>query len=335
MSSHAFLQFVPRVAQGRLLRDVALALMNYYNNESHSRTKWVKMQARIIVYAGKTKQSAPITLRLLERNLEHGSFDHGAFKLFAPTCAWLDFDTSLAPAFHYVDTEGNAVSMRVQTTLGERFPLVPHLDREGVIYPSFQQPIIGRIVKLRRMLVESSSEYHTYDWLMGLRELVAECVSLIDITLHQLYFKAEYDPLPTWKFDRSKLGARQGRRLVDKLRWVRQITNQPFHLSEVERQDFLEIKALRNHFSHFDPPCFCFTIEDAARWLNQVRSTAMINWRIRQAVASPLSGSLVEFLLAEDVRFVPQTNERRLPQPDNIGYGSVRWKDPEQSEGGT
>ena len=51
-----------------------------------------------------------------------------------------------------------------------------------------------------------------------LRMLLNECVSIVDITLHQLYFKAEYGPKPAgWTFDPDRLGRRHGVRLKDKL----------------------------------------------------------------------------------------------------------------------
>lgn len=302
--------------------------MNYYNNENFSRSKWLKAQPRQVVWENRTKKSVSITLALFERHLhQYGAFDYSTFGLPEPRCAWLDFDTSVGPDFHYVDPAGIPLALRVPTTLGDRFPLVPLLDREGVIYPSFQLPILGRIVKLRRQLIESSDTYQSYDWLQDLRALVSECVSLVDITLHQVYFKAQYDPLPGWSFDQDRLGNRHGRRLLDKLGWVHKITNETLNWSSDDKKAFAEIKNLRNHLSHFDPPCFCFTLEDAARWLNQVKTVGRLNWQIRTAVRSPLSVPLIELLLAEDVVFVPRTEARRIPQPDNVGYGSVKWPD--------
>ena len=91
-------------------------------------------------------------------------------------------------------------------------------------------------------------------WFHGLRMLLNECVTIVDITLHQLYFKAEYGPRPAgWAFDPDKLVQRQGRRLTDKLNWLAKITGKPLDDARDEVASFVTLKDIRNHFSHFDP----------------------------------------------------------------------------------
>src|SRR5262249_41446040 len=162
------------------------------------------------------------------------------------------------------------------------------------------------------------------EWFQSLRTLVSECVSLIDGLLHQLYWKARCNPEPRWKFDAAKLGARNGQRLADKLGWVPKITGKLLHTQD-ETAAFLELKGLRNHLQHFDPPVFCFTLEDVTRWLNLVPAVARLNWEIRKCMGVTLSVPLIEVLLADRVEFVPKDPTRsRTPQGPDAGYGSTR-----------
>jgi hypothetical protein len=87
---------------------------------------------------------------------------------------------------------------------------------------SFIGLALGLDGKFRNMVTSKTIERLalTTEWFLDLRTLVSDTVSLVEITLNQLYLKAEYDPLPGWKFDREKLGNRHGRRFKDKLAWV-------------------------------------------------------------------------------------------------------------------
>lgn len=113
--------------------------------------------------------------------------------------------------------------------------------------------------------------------------------------------------------------------MADKLGWIYQITGNPLHLTAEERASFGRLKDLRNHLNHFDPPCFCYTVEDVATWLNDIRAFAQISWKIRLAVGSPLSAPLIAMLLFREIVFVPMGPGKRLPQPRDVGYGSTSW----------
>ena len=80
------------------------------------------------------------------------------------------------------------------------------------------------IVRLHKTLIDNCAMAIDLDgmsWFHDLRMLLNECVSIVDITLHQLYFKAEYGPRPAgWTFDPDKLGLRHGVRLTEKLKWI-------------------------------------------------------------------------------------------------------------------
>src|SRR5208283_4655980 len=80
-------------------------------------------------------------------------------------------------------------------------------------------------------------------WFHALRMLLNECVSIVDITLHQLYFKAEYGPSPVgWTFDSDRLGPRHGVRLKDKLQWINKITGKPLDDARDEVASFVILK---------------------------------------------------------------------------------------------
>ncbi|OIP36501.1 MAG: hypothetical protein AUK47_15030 [Deltaproteobacteria bacterium CG2_30_63_29] len=162
-----------------------------------------------------------------------------------------------------------------------------------------------RIRELREALVNNSDEFSSDAWFQNLRSLAGECVSLIDVTLHQLYFKAQHDPLPGWAFDDTKLGERHNRRIADKLKWGFLISGNPLNAKE-EIAAFDSIRELRNHLQHFDPPCFCFTLErDAVKWLNDALLVGRLAWKIRQQVGAPLSMPLIRLLLAPEAAFQP------------------------------
>ncbi len=324
---HCFIAYEPRKPNGRIARDVAVALMNYYCTERKSRSGWLKEKGERIIncYSAKgdtgeitkTWDSKPISVRSLDRHLASGRLDHDALALFEPICPWLD--TSLDVGFHQP-----GVALTASLPLGRDFPIHPKIDREGYVYMSLQLVIMNHILKLRDRVVRDSHNFTTVDWFQDLRAFVCECVSLIDTTLHQLYYKAQYDPPPGWTFDEARLGGRFGRRLRDKLRWVFQITGNDLEAHGAKKALWI-MKGLRNHLQHLDPPCFCYTIEDVVGWLNLTADIALVNWDIRKAVGSPLNNALIEMLLAPRVVLVPRDRETpRAPQPADVGYASTR-----------
>jgi hypothetical protein len=165
---------------------------------------------------------------------------------------------------------------------------------------------------------------------MELRGLVCDSVALVDITLHQLYTKAKYDPQPGWKFDESVLGKSFGRRLKDKIPWVGKITGRPLDDVRSELESLNEIRRLRNHLLHFDPPCMAYSIEDAAGWLNQISVIARLAWKIRLRTKSPVTEHLIQLMLLPRIVFVPRDLTLvRIPQGNTTGYASVHATDSE------
>jgi hypothetical protein len=233
---------------------------------------------------------------------------------------------------HFLDESGQSCRMPIPTTLGDSFPCVPQLDREGHAFNSFQTISQNLIVSLRSKLVNNSNAYSSGEWFQDLRSLITECVSLIDMTLHQLYWKAASSPLPGWAFKPERLGSRFGRRLQDKIGWVYQITGKPLNANE-HLEAFIELKDLRNHLQHFDPPCFCYTMENVCDWLNKVHSVALLAWEMRRCMGSPLSVPLIRMLLSPVVEFAPlDPSARRIAQPHDVGYASTCLEPPDDEQ---
>ena len=214
-----------------------------------------------------------------------------------------------------------------QQQFGARYPIKPKLEREGHLFTTIQPQLVSWIITQRKKLIDHSDNALTLPWVFELRSLIGDTISLIDVTLTQLYIKAEYD-LPTgWVFDKAKLGERHGRRLNDKLKWVHQITGENLNI-EQERTNLEVLRKLRNHLMHFDPPSLVITIEEATTWLNQILDVGQILFKIRRALKVPPSTELLNFLLQPEAQFHPRN---MLPARSIVGtkpdadYSSTTW----------
>lgn len=325
---HQFLQREPQNSSRRSVREVAVHLMYFYSGEKKSYAQWKKHGAAFLGY---TDGSQWISFETIEAMIEKtNTFDFKSLKLSEPRCNWLDGDISIGCYVHLSDPkEPTAVQCTVDTNLGESFPLKPQLDREGLLFNSFQMVTQERVVGLWRWLLKNSANFASKEWFPSLRMLFSEVVSLIDMTLHQIYMKAQYDKIPGWNFDRVKLGSRIGRKLKDKLSWVGHITGRPLDDAREEIAALDIFRELRNHTQHFDPPCFCCTLEDVAIWLNKIPLIGRLIWKIRDRIGSPLSVPLIEMLLLPSIKFVPDPSfsTRRIKQGADSGYSSTQWSE--------
>ena len=152
-------------------------------------------------------------------------------------------------------------------------------------------------------------------------------VSAVDNTLHQLYYRAKYhDANRGWTFDERRLGPPTARRLKDKLAWIGLITGKPLDNCQAEVQQLVQLKDVRNHIAHFDPPTLAFTIEDVTAWLNASFGVAQLLAEIRHRIEQPLSIPLIALLLAREVDWYPSdAGRRRTPQRNDTGYASSCW----------
>ena len=323
--SHLFLQFRRSREDKQRTREIAVALLNTYSNRTYSRGQWVKhppFHVEWNLHRGnqlpERQQSVMLTLQLVERVLaETRTWKFEQLKLQDPHTVWLDLSIPVSINFQQI-------TIRFESPIGGAFPYHPAIDREGTLYTSFQAVLLKRLATLRRELVTTSDKFADEAWVLTLRNLVTEAVALIGGMLHQLYYKAEYNPDPGWTFNRARLGDRSGRRLADKLNWVHAITgkhiNAPAEITALE-----ELKRLRNHLQHFDPPTFAFSLEDVTGWLNLIPAVGRLSWAIRKCIGATLSVPLIELLLSDDVLFVPLPGRPpRTPQAPNTGYASTK-----------
>ncbi len=332
---HAFLRYAAPKRGRRVVRDLAFQLMNQLFGENFTRTKWLKIKpSRVRCFErsrdgsdNKEWWSNPFTLSDLENHLDAGQFDPKAFNVFDPSSDWLDDGIDFAHDVHVCDPNGDVLKVQLPLNLGPTFPLLPALDREGWMVSSFQRLSHARIFRLHQDIVKGSAGFLDLRWLEDLRALICECVSLIDMLLHQLYLKAEFDPLTGWKFDRAKLGERQGRRLHDKLAWVGAITGRPLDDARDELAALDLLRTVRNHVQHFDPPSFACTLEgDAVRWLNATSPIARLAWKIRTRIGAPLTKELIALVLLPEVTFAPKyPSFPRAPIQETGGYATTCW----------
>jgi hypothetical protein len=328
---HQFIQVKVPKANPSTLRGVAADLISSYTGQSLSRTKWLKQKPVEVAWARRgvdanqkpveyMVHSQPLTLRLIEAQLEElSAFDHETFGLYEPKCSWLDESFRMAQ-------DGTGMVIRAHFALGDGFPITPAIDREGYLCSSFQPVVQQEILDHWQTLLQTSNEFTKDEWAARLRLLFAASVSLIDMTLHQIRTKAEYDPLPSWVRSVEGLGPRTGQRLDDKFGWIYKITGRHLPYMPEERRAFTTIRELRNHTQHLDPPCFGFTLEDASVWMNSIPLVARLAWMLRRHVSAPLSAPLIRLLLLPEVTFVPKNSTKpRVPQTREFGYQSTVW----------
>jgi len=235
---------------------------------------------------------------------------------------WHAFDSSAPEGLAVVD--GNT-----KQQYGVKYPIVPKLVREGHSFTTLQPQLIYHISLLRNELILKSELALTDNWIFDLRTLINDTISIVEITLNQLYIKAEYDPLPTWTFDIDKLGSRYAQRFEEKLGWIFKITG-----NRLEAEKYLpsinNLRELRNHMMHFDPPSLVITIEEAAKWLNQIIDVGWLLIKIRQAIGAEVSIHLINFILQKEAIFNPEKYFiKRLPLGiGNADYKSSTWQKP-------
>lgn len=327
---HQWLRYSSQHASLKQARQIVTAWLSYGSGAPASSSKLRKAEAFDVAWTDKQGVHHRTKCRfddLVEHVVKSCDFDTEAFGL--PPIGSL----TIRQDFHYsqnvppkTDHTGT-FQVRCVGSLGEAFPLVPTLDREGMIFTSVESVLYGSVVDLRARLVERSAGMVVEGpaWFNDLRMLVNDVVSAVDIALNHLYLLAKHSPKSGWRFVPAKLGERYGRRMEDKLRWVEAITTRPLNAAE-PRAAFTELRELRNHLNHFDPPCLAYSVEDAAGWLNLVPRVGELLWEIRKCMGEPLARDLVRWILQRPVGVEPR--DRSLPRPAQLataGYASTRW----------
>lgn len=344
--NHRHFSFVGDRPSQDVVRRLALQLANHYLQRDASRTAWRRIAPEVVRWrrevrdvasvSGETPQPTPPS-RYIERTSQvlhlhdfdnhlsqAATFDFESMGLFDPMCRWLDSHLKISPRFlAAANGENHALTFYVESNLGPRFPITAAVDREGMVVTSFQLSLISRIAELREWLVEHSQQPDSDEWFLALRNVISECISLLDNTVHQIYLKAQFDPEPGWRFDTDALGVRHGRKLTDKIGWVHGITGRHLDAHD-ELRDMNTIRVLRNHLQHFDPPNFACTWEEVAEWLNAIVGVAGLAWRIRDRVGALPCVPLIRLLLQRQVAFVPPNpTRRRVRRSPLVGYPST------------
>ncbi|MBW4695846.1 MAG: hypothetical protein KME27_29365 [Lyngbya sp. HA4199-MV5] len=334
-------QAVSEIPPGIVPR-VTVELLNFYSRKSLSRKKWVKEKEFVLNYRSNAdndgqKSSNPISYGIISKYIyENGYFSSEAFNLFPYECFWLDNTIDVQIDFHKFDpgtTEALTIVLPQNQMYGSNYPINLKIDREGHLHSSMQKALAQRIINLRKKLVIQSNEALLSDWMFDLRSLIGDTISLVDITLHQFYNKAQYDPLPGWSFDKKKVGEKFGRRFIDKLRWIGQITGNPLDNASGELSSFHNLREIRNHMMHFDPPSLAVPLEEAAIWLNQIVDVAFLLKKIRDKIGVSGSTEILNFMLQKEVVFVPRPPfTARLPlNSKESGYLCLCWPSGENS----
>ena len=332
-NKHFFIKLSDDYRTG-IIPECAKNILNFYSKKSISKRKdWVKQKEFYITNNENQTHSKNISYSILTNYMRsYGSFSHEEFGLYPYQEFWLDYSINMTIDSHIYD-ENEALTFSIQDQkqkYGENYPITPQLDREGHLYSSMQDLLINRIIYLRKKLVDESNLALSTNWIFDLRTLIVDVVSLVDITLHQLYIKAQYDPLPTWTFDKSILGEKYGKRMVDKFKWITKITGNSLDNARDEKDSFNNLKQIRNHLMHFDPPSLVLPLEEISMWMNQIIDVAFLLKKMREKMNVSSSTAMTNFLLQKDVLFIPKSNcQNRLPlNSSRNGYRSSYWQEP-------
>lgn len=333
--THYYFQLTEQPRAG-VIPSITKDILEFYSTKKLTKKQWVKEPPFVVKYKKEEevefRVSKPISYSELAKNIRlFGSFSSEEYNLPKYECFWLDNNIVMQINFHKFD-DGSSEALTIcidspKQMYGEKFPISPKLDREGHVISSMQASLIQRIINLRKTLIAESNKALYIEWVFDLRTLMSDVISLVEITLHQIYTKAEYDPLPGWRFDKTKLGKKHGRRVTDKLKWIGQITGNPLDDARDEVISLNNLRCIRNHMMHFDPPCLVIPLEEVGVWLNQVLDIAFLLQKIRSKLGVPISSELANFMLQRDVVFTPEPCFQARLSIDSIktGYLSSYW----------
>jgi len=315
--------------------------------------KWQKLKPFTIDWKdrqGRHQQSSSLRFDWLVDHLrKHRKLRHDDLGLPTPERTrrnWMDADETYWG--HYAPTSNggtpNTATRTLKMALGQHFPVAPGIDREGFATSSPQLHLQrGLLLARARVLQEApllvpqridreKNEHVQFRFggnppLAALMEFFNLCVSIVDITLIQAYYAGYYAPEESGlTFSEHAMGPATGRRVWDKLKWVRLLSGNDLNAPK-EMKAFKQLKGIRNHLAHFDPPCFSVTVEDLAGWLSKVPDLAWLLIKIRQCLGLPVSGHIIQMALCPSIVAVPRDPKTtRHPQRSDVGYLSSTWQ---------
>jgi hypothetical protein len=359
LSSDAHAQPYPCLAEASTppdtaaTRELAKTLLDQYANQKLSLKRWRKAPHFRISWTD-TESKPPVQRQsvllrldwLVDHLVKHRRLDHSLLNLCPPEKSqrnWMDADLTLFGHYAPCNQAPESLKIRLPLSLGNVFPVVPAIDREGFATSSPQLHLQRGLLAARNRVIRESPalvpqvidrDLGQHAQLMigrtppiaALMEFATLFVTIVDITLMQAYYAARYAPNETGlTFDKNKIGAATGRTMDDKLRWVMLLSGNALHAQE-ELAVFRQMKALRNHLTHFDPPCLAVSIDDVAGWLSNVPALAWLLIKIRLCLGVPVSSPLVEMAMLPPVLAVPRDSHHpRHPLSNDAGYASSTW----------
>ncbi len=339
--AHKFLEFSKVNPLNRDVNKLAAYILNCYSNKTNkvfSYSQYRKMP-EIIINDPSDPNFKPVLFRfddLVKHISTKRIFEPQAFNLPIQQSLWLDASPSISLEGPVNVSDSKEPLCFLPLPLGGSFPLRPSIDRAGIAFGTCQIVIQNNIFILFKKLIENSDQalaLGTMEWFNDLRMLINDCISLVDITLHQFYYKAQYDPKPTWRFDIDKLNKRDSMRINNKFQWICAITGKKLDDVSEERQTFNLLKTIRNHMSHFDPPCFAFLLQEVVRWLNGVSDIGRLLWKIRQRLEEPLNQGIIRMITLPVVEFVPKFPEDPITsKTTKVGWRSSLWSPSKKDE---
>ena len=184
--------------------------------------------------------------------------------------------------------------------------------------------MIRRIGSSRIFIVTNSHLFFTSEWLFALKNILNDIVSLVDISLNQIYLKAQYDKKSDWNFNIDDLGTRHGVRLLDKLKWIKIITGKDLNI-EKEKETLSKLKDIRNHLNHFDPPTFVATLNEISCWLNDIFDIVKIVIKIRTCAGELINKDLIHLFLQQDILYKPYSPRGADVNNSDFGYNSIKY----------
>ncbi len=333
MQEHKYLVRIDDLPSKSEVNMLLKYVLNNYCGQNRSIKAYKRMERIRIEWInnnGEKKFSCHSFVKLSRNIRENRRLDTNSNNLPSLNKNWMDYGIELRLGVPFISVTGEkTLPIELETPYGEDFPVKPMIDREGAMFSSFQFQLQQNMIRLYNKIIDDSDRMigSSPEWISDLRMLVNDAIALVDITLHQLYFMAEYKPLEGWQFNPELLGSRIGRRLVDKFHWIGQITGKSLDKADIEIEEFKKIKALRNHLNHFDPPCFAYSIEDVAGWLNIIPRIGILLWKIRDCLELQLSDTLIQIILLPKVAINPvNTSSPRPEQGLELGYASSVWR---------
>jgi len=334
-TDHQYLRYEVQSYEKSEIRKLTAYILNHYTKQNISVSKYRKLKPFEFNWTDEKRGQIKGSLSfndIFEHIIGSGTFDNSIFNLPRLESPILDssIDVGLPQPLLSRDGKRETAKLNLPLTLGDNFPISPKLDREGFATSNLQKYVTQNIVNLHKLLVQKSHLACSIrnEWFNNFRMMINECVSAIDMQLHKIYLLAEYRGHELGlSFDQEALGVRHGRRVTDKFNWIVKITGKPLDDARDEVAGFCKIKDLRNHLNHFDPPCFCCTLEDVRNWLNIIPDIGRLLWKIREKFNAQLSAPIVELIMIPKVEFVPlNIADDRPISNEGIGYNTSIWQ---------